>query len=382
LKKQGSRKWHAILIVLVGCAGSICLAARGERDQFPSYHHPALSVETVGVKRADYRIRVPGWGLVEPRETIEVRTEISGKVSRVPANVFTGSMLQEGALLFSIDEREYQNALAEARAAREQAQQALAIEKGRRTIAETEWKMLENTKWQGHRNKALALREPQMKEREAVVQIAQAKLAQAALNVERARITAPCGGVIIEEQLARGQFLETGSVAVRMACTDRYHVMASFSPEYYLDPGVPAVTINIGPNTYEGAVKAVLPRINPETRQKQVLVEFRGDRITLGAYASLTLPGPLFKNAIIVPSESLRSGDTVWLLNQSHKLEIRKVKVLGQDMFKAVIGQGLSEHDHVVLSHIASPLQGMELRTKESMKVGEKNSFSSKGYNG
>jgi hypothetical protein len=102
----------------------------------------------------------------------------------------------------------------------------------------------------------------------------------------------------------------------------------------------------------------------------------------LGAYASLTLPGPLFKNAIIVPTESLRSGDTIWLLNQSHKLEIRKVKVLGQDMFKAVIGQGLSEHDHVVLSHIASPLQGMELRTKESMKVGEKNSFSSKDYNG
>jgi RND family efflux transporter MFP subunit len=354
--------WHAVLIALAGCATTLFLAAREEEEHLLEIHNQALSVETVLVQKTDYRIRVPAWGLVEPRETIDIRAEISGKITNVPASIFTGAVLKQGALLFSIDERNYRNTLVEAIAANEQARQALEIEKGRQTIAKTEWKLLENSKWIGHKNKALALREPQLKEREAAVKMAAARQAQAALDVERTRITAPCEGVILEEYLAKGQVIDTGYIAVRIACTDRYHIMALFTPEYSLDSREHAVAINVGPNRYEGIVMAVSPQINTEIRQKQAVVEFWGEQVSLGAYASLTLPGQFFKNVVVLPKEALRPDSTVWVLSKSSTLEIRPVKILAQDMQNVVIGHGLTEGDHVILSHIASPLQGMKLR--------------------
>jgi hypothetical protein len=211
------------------------------------------------------------------------------------------------------------------------------------------------------------------------MQMAAARQAQAALDVERARITAPCEGVIIEECLAKGQVLDTDYVAAQIACTDCYHIVASFSPGYSLDPGERVVEIDVGPNSYEGVIKAVLPRIDPETRQKQSLVEFRGEGVLLGAYASLTLPGPSFKNVAVLPKEALRHGNTVWVLSENSTLEIRNVAVLAQDMLNAVIGEGLKAQDHVILSHIASPLQGMNLHRAIPITEGSQKNVDNKG---
>jgi RND family efflux transporter MFP subunit len=364
----------AFLMMVISCATTVFLIAREEEAHVSKIRKQVLSVETVPVQKTDYRVRVPAWGFVEPREIVDIRPQISGKITHVPASVFTGAAIKQGASLFLIDERDYQNALTEATAAAEQARQALEIEKGQQTIAKTEWKLLENSKWQGHQNKALALREPQLKEREAAVQMAAARQSRAALDVDRARITAPCDGEILAEHVAKGQVIDTDDVVVRMACTDCYHITAWFSPEYSIDAESHPVVIDIGMNTYDGMVKAVLPRINLKTRQKQALVEFAGQGVFLGAYASLTLPGPYFKNVVVLPKEALRSGSTVWLLSQSSTLKIRKVVLLAQDKLNIVIAQGLTEGDHVILSHIASPLQGMDLCRAIPIAEGPQNS--------
>jgi RND family efflux transporter MFP subunit len=319
-------------------------------------------VETANFKETDYRIRIPAWGFVEPRDTIDIRTEISGKVIHVPAGIYPGAAARKGILLFSIDARNHRNNLAEATAATKQARQALKIEKGRQVIARTEWEMLNNFKWWEHHNETLALRKPQLEEREAALVMATARQAQAALDVERTRITAPCDGLILKENLAKGRILNTDEVALQIACTECYQIMALFSPSYALDPAGRVVEIKVGPNRYKGTVKSVLPQINPETRQKQALVEFRCESISLGAYASLTLLGQSFKDVVVLPKEALRPGNTAWVLNESSTLEVRPVTVLAQDMLNVVIGKGLTGHDQVILSHIAGPLQGMELQ--------------------
>lgn len=370
MKRPKTKKWPAVLIGLVGCAAAAFLVAQEEEEHLPGIHNPPLSVETMRVKQTDYQIRVPAWGLVEPCETIDIRSEISGKVTTVPSAVFTGAELSQDTLLCSVDKRDYINALMEAIATHEQARQALEIEKGQQIIAQTEWNLLENSKWQEHPSKSLALRKPQLKERKAAVQIAAARQAQAALGVERARITSPCSGVILEENLAKGQVLDAGDVIMRIACTDRYHILAAYSPEHSVDPGTNQVSIDIGPNRYIGFVKSILPQIHKETRQRQVLVAFEGNRVTLGAYASIILPGPSFSHVAVLPIEALRPENTVWVLTENRTLEIRPVSVVAQDRLNIVITDGLAEGDEVILSHISSPLQEMELQTKAPMVKG------------
>ena len=113
-----------------------------------------------------------------------------------------------------------------------------------------------------------------------------------------------------------------------------------------------------------GVVKAVLPQIDPETRRKQALVEFKGKHITLGAYASLILPGPLYRNVAVLPRDALRPGNTVWILSDNGTLQMRTVTVSARDLMNIVIVDGLAEGERVILSHIANPLQGMPLRMR------------------
>ena len=360
----------AALIAVIGCAVTIALIAGEEEASLSGNPHPALSVETLEVQKADYRVRVPGRGFVEPRETIDIRTEIEGRVTHVSERVYAGASVRRGEHLFSLDERSYRNTLVEAMAVLEQARQALAIEKGRQIIAQSEWKLLEASQWQGARNEALALRKPQFKEREAALQIALARKKQAALDVERARITAPCDGVILSEELAEGRMLDTGSTALRMACTDCYRLKAMFATEYSLDEAAETASIDIGATRYPAKIKAVLPHIHPETRQRQALVEFKGAHLSLNAYAAVILPGRQFHNIVVLPREALRPGDTVWIFSESSTLEIRPVTVLARDMSNVVVGEGLTQGEHVILSHIAGPLQGMPLGKRTRMTEG------------
>ncbi len=361
MKKNKIRKWLPGLIALIGCTLTVLIIVLEEDDQMLVTPIIPLSVKAIVVKKTDYQIQVPAWGFVAPRETIDIHAEISGKIKDVSDNVFTGAIVKQNDLLFTIDDRDYRNRLAEAVAAKNQVQQALEIENGRQAIAKTEWTLLEQSKWQGNKNKSLALRKPQLRERKAAVQIAIARESQAALDVERTSISSPCGGVILSENLAEGQILDTGDVAMKIGCTNSYHITALFSPEYSVDSDSHTVAVNVGSNKYQGVIKAVLPQINSETRQKQVLVEFQGEGITLGGYVKIMLPGSVYNNVAILPKAALRSRNTVWILSESNTLEIRNVTVFAKDMQNVVVGEGLTETDRVILTHIATPLVGMNL---------------------
>ncbi len=364
MKRHRNKPWIALLIGLIGCATAAFLFAREQEDCLPEVIVPPLYVETMRVERTSYRIRVPAWGVVEPCETIEIRAEISGKIAEAPSTVFDGAEVFQGALLCQIDDRDCRNALKEAIAMNEQARQSLAIEKGRQAIAKTEWKLLEDSKFHGVSNKALALREPQLKDAVAAVRMAETRQTRAELDIERTRITSPCSGVVLKENVAKGQVLNAGDVVATIACTEHYHILAAYSPEYSVASENNSIPVSIGPDKYSGAVKSTLPQIHPETRQKQALVAFQGQRVVLGAYATLALPGPSFRNAAILPAEALRQDNSVWVFGDKSTLEIRAVEILARDSRNIVVGEGLAEGEEVILSHVSSPLQGMKLQRK------------------
>lgn len=365
MKSPPTSTWTTLLTLIVGLALAAILATGEEKAVVADFHPTPLAVETLNVTREAYRLHVPAWGFVAPRETIDVRTEVAGKVTAVAPDLLPGATVAKGAALFSLDDRSYRNALAEATAAHERVCQDLALELGRQAVARNEWALLidaglEEVDKKAH--KSLILRKPQLKSCTAAVKMAAARQAQAALEVERTRVVAPCEGVIVSEDLAAGQVLESGDVALRLACTESYHLIAAFASTYTLDMGAELVNIAVDARTFAGTIKAVLPEIDPNTRQKRVLVVFTGEDISIGTYAAMSLPGPAFEAVVVLPAEAMRPGGTVWVLNAGNKLEIRPVKVLARDPLQIVIGEGLNPGEAVILSHIANPLRGMPLR--------------------
>ena len=364
--KQINRQHLSILLILLAGSGiSISLVAK-EKDPLPQVIvKQPQAVAVIIAKTSNRRLNIPAWGLVEPRERVDIRTRVEGTVDRVADGLVAGAVVRRGALLFTLDPRDYQIVLDEAAAAFEQVRQTLEIEKGRQEIARAEYELLRKDYTPDERNTARILRRPQLKEREAALQIASARREQAVLNLARTRLTAPCDGRVIDENLAPGHFMEKGSIALRVACTDRYHIIAGFSPGRILDPDIKTVSAVINGTVYPGELKGILPQIHPDTRRKQVLITLKGTDIPAGTYASVLLPGRFFKQVISLPKTALRAGKTIWVMRSDDTLDIRTVSLKGEDGESVIVDQGISPGDRVILSHIAGPVKGMKLRIKK-----------------
>ncbi|MEE4242571.1 MAG: efflux RND transporter periplasmic adaptor subunit [Desulfopila sp.] len=355
---------------LLGAAGCAALyffvLFEGEGNETYAVSSKPLSVRTIPVEKRDYRLQIPAYGVVMPREVVDIRAEVAGRITDVPENSVAGGVVEKNQLLFTIDERDYQIFLEEAFVERSLAEQALEIEKGRQIIARKEWELLEQSGWNNDGENSLALRKPQLEERQAAVRLAEVKVAKAELALQRTRSYSPCDGVILEEQLAPGRLLDAGDAGMRIGCTERYHVNALFPQKYELDANTTMVSLIIDDKQLDGTIRSVIPEIDAQTRNRQALVEFVG-RPDIGAYANLFLPGSFHRQVTVVPREALRADSTVWLVSKRNTLEVRKVEIIGEDLENVVIGSGLEEEEHLIVSHVASPLEGMRVERQSSL---------------
>lgn len=351
----------ASLIIVTGCLTSFLIVSLANEEEMTIIETSPFAVQTRKFQRTNYQLEIPAWGFVEPLETIEICPEISGRVTEVSEKLHVGRRVVAGEFLFAIDDRKFIHTLAEAEGATVLAEQELEIEMGRQIIARKEWDLLENSAVKNESNMPLALRGPHLKAKEASLQIALAQQAMSVLDVERTKLEAPCDGLILSDTIALGQFLEVGDAAVTIGCTRSYLINARFSQEYQLSPDHRIVPITFPENTLMGEIRSALPFIEPDTRQKRVLVSFASTDISIGQHASLKLPGTLHQKVIVLPKSVVRKDQTVWLLSDRSTLEVRKIKIIAEDKNFVIIDEGISEEDRVITSHIACPLVGMRL---------------------
>ncbi|HEY7752689.1 MAG TPA: efflux RND transporter periplasmic adaptor subunit [Steroidobacteraceae bacterium] len=161
-------------LVLAACGG-------GDQQQFPP---PDVSVATVVQKSVtewdDYS------GHIEAIESAEIRPRVSGHLRRV--HYREGGLVEKGALLFTIDDREYAAAAEAARADAARAEARVALAK--QELARAEQLIAARAVSQGE----LDARRMEAQQADADLLAAKARQAQAALDLGFTRVTAPFAG--------------------------------------------------------------------------------------------------------------------------------------------------------------------------------------------
>ena len=117
--------------------------------------------------------------------------------------------------MLALEDNDYQFALLRAKAKVAEAEQYLALEKGKVRQAQREWKDLGNEE-----ANQLFLRKPQMASAAAALSAAKAGLDEAQLNLIRTRIYAPFQGRIANKQVDVGQYITPGTVIAKVYSTD------------------------------------------------------------------------------------------------------------------------------------------------------------------
>ena len=190
-------------------------------------------------------------GRFEATQSVEVRARVGGYISGV--HFRDGDYVRRGQLLFTLDPRPAQAALASARAQLSQAQAQLTLARRELERAET---LLESQ----------AVSQAEVDTRRGALQTAQAAIAAANANVrarqldlEFTRVTAPISGRVSDRRVDPGNLVAGGSSAADVLTT-----VVSSAPIHFVFDGSEAVLLKYQRQARRGAAP-ILVRLQDET---------------------------------------------------------------------------------------------------------------------
>ncbi|MEO9648563.1 MAG: efflux RND transporter periplasmic adaptor subunit [Roseobacter sp.] len=193
-------------------------------------------------------------------------------------------------------------------------------------------------------------------EAEARVKTAEANLAETKYQLDRAEITAPFPGIVLEVNTNPGEFIPSGASVVTLLDIGSIEIEASVPAQYItvLTPGLMVDGYTETGETMDLAVRVLLPIENTATRTRPVRFtsEHLAEMKTLAIGQSITVNIPISepRDALSVPKDALvqaQGGWTVFVANDG-KAQPRPIQIgvaLG-DRFEVL--DGLSEGEIVV----------------------------------
>ncbi|WP_343605274.1 efflux RND transporter periplasmic adaptor subunit [Fluviicola sp.] len=305
-------------------------------------------------------------------KNIEIRAKATGYLEKV--HVDEGSYVREGQLLFSINNREYSEALAKDRA-------LLKIARAEAKNAELE---LENTKVLWDKNVISKIEYEFAKNK---LQIAKAKVeemlaeeAHGKLMLSYAELRAPFSGTISRLPNKIGSLIEEGTLLTTLSQNEEIFAYFDVSEKEYLefmskiangkeqDRKVQLVMANGKLHPDMGLIETMDGEIDRETGNLAIRARFsnKGKVLKHGASGKIRMQ-KAFKNALIIPQKStfeIQDKVYVYVIDKYGKARTRAVEIQARIPHFYMISAGLSKDDTILYEGIQSVSEGMKIKQK------------------
>jgi multidrug efflux system membrane fusion protein len=343
-------------------AGVLSACGGGGPPEFPP---PDVSVAPV-VKRS-----ITEWddytGRIEAVDAVEIRPRVAGYLADV--HFREGALVEKGALLFTIDDREYRAAVDAARAdvVRAEARVEVARQELDRAAKLIEARAVS----QGE----LESRQAEQRQAEADALAARARLAQAELDLSFTRVRAPLAGRAGEALVTVGNLVAPGeTLLTTVVSVDPVHVVFDGDERAYLryqqlarQGGRPssrdaANPVLVGLSNEEGfphrgAMDFVDNALNPATGtiRGRAVVPNPDGVLTPGLFARVRLLGASQTDALLIHEQALLTDQDrryVYVLGEGN-VAVRKDVTLGPQVEGLrVVSSGLAEGDKVIVNGV------------------------------
>lgn len=319
----------------------------------------------------------------EAVESVDVRARVSGYLNEVAFK--DGQTVKQGDLLYTIDPRPFERAVEQAKAELAQAvtkveNTSLDVERGRPLM---ERKVLSE---KAYDDRANLLREAQ-----AAVKVAEAKLATAELELTFARITAPISGRISRSNVTPGNWVSAGSAANSTLLTsivsqDPIFVYFDVSENNYLKykrlsagaegggPAMPGSTVGIAmpdetgfPHT--GKLDFIDNRLDSgtATMRARAVVQNRDLLFSPGMFARVRVPGSALYKAVLLPDASIgtdQANKYVLVVGPDDVVARRVVKLGPLHKSLRIVREGVGPDDWVIVNGMQRARPGQKVNPK------------------
>lgn len=379
-----NRIFIALLLLLAGIAFG--LTGCGGKEETAAPPPPEVLVTEAAAK--DVPVYKEWIGTLDGSENAEIRAKVQGYL--IKRDYKEGSLVKKGALLFQIDPRPFEAALAEAKSGLEQAKavKLAAIAEKERSDKLFSQKVISE---QEHTNKT-QLAEANI----AKVSALEANVNQAQLNVEFCTITAPVDGIVGIAKAQVGDLVGAGSnvVLTSISTLDPAKIVCPISEADYLAAYKRAEeTLSKPPEQRPKNIELVLAdgstfekkaQLQSVDRQVQAstgtilvtaLVENPGCVLRPGFYARARVVADVLKDAVVVPQRAVAEVQGAYqlgIIGADGKAEIRPVKVGVRTGSDWVISSGLKTGEKVVVEGLQKIKAGSAVVAKPWTPPAEK----------
>lgn len=153
----------------------------------------------------DYPVMIKTHAVVQPHNQVTLTSEVAGQVVRVSPSFEVGSYFREGEVLVEVDSRDYANAVAIAQSELVAAKSVLKLAQ---LNEQRKLRLIQaNAVSRAEVDSASATRE----QAEADVSLAESRLEQAELNLQRTRVIAPFDGRVQSKLIGLGQMADANT---------------------------------------------------------------------------------------------------------------------------------------------------------------------------
>jgi RND family efflux transporter MFP subunit len=304
-------------------------------------------------------------GRFEAIDRVEVRPRVSGYISSI--NFTEGSEVKKGDVLFVIDPRPYAAELKHAKA-------QLAAAKSQQGLAKSEKARAVNLLAQhAISQEEFDTRASGNEQAEANVELAQAALDTAELNMGWTRVTAPISGRISRANVTEGNLVNNGqSVLTTLVSIDPIYVRFDGDEQAYLryvkltkDRVVSGHTDAVSPVLVGLANEAGFPHtgvmvfqdneVDPQTGtiRTRAKLDNHDRAFTPGLFARVRLMGDRKYDALLINDSAIGTDQTVkyvLVVGVDNKVEYRPVKLGPVIDGLRVVREGLKPNDTIVVN--------------------------------
>lgn len=383
-KRKGMLKIIApILVVLAGISISWAIVVHRPPLKSQISESEVPLVQVIQVEPQTVKLNIRSQGVVVPRTEIDLVPEVAGQIIRLHPSLVAGGFFEAGDMLVTIDPRDYDYAIAQARARIAEAERQVMMEEAQSEQARNEWHSL----GEGQPS-ALTLREPQLAEARAKLKAAQADLTKAHLQRSRCEWRAPFAGRVREKHIGLGQYVQLGEKLARLYAIDVVQVRLPLATDQfaYLDvlldhrnskqetgPKVILSTEFAGAlQHWEGRIVQAEGALDEETGLLHAVAEVKDpyavklDQPPLmpGLFVKAEIEGREQTDVFILPAGTVNASHETLLVDEKDRLHIRRMSILRSEPDRVLVRGGLNAGDRVVISGIQIPVEGMKVRTE------------------
>lgn len=334
---------------------------------------PAVAVTVAPVVMAPAAYVVRANGVVEPMQTVAVQSQVGGVLRRVAFS--EGQEVTQGQILFEIDPRPFEAALAQARAvlARDEAQSENARREAERYSALVEKDFV--TRSQADQAAANAVAQRQ------VVEADRAALANAQFNLDNATIRAPISGKSGAVMVRQGNLVKPGADPPLVVINQIHPILVRFTvpdrelPNVQAHSSGRALTVKatpIGEGAPEvGALNFIDNGIDTTSGTVTLKARFANERGRLwpGQFLATEIEIYVDSNALMVPDAAVQIGQDgpyVFVVGTDNKAELRVVTTVRPVGRQVLISRGLSAGERVVTDGQSRLVPGAVVDVREA----------------